>query len=68
VVEKDGTFIRGDWEELIKLEVKVVKLSLQDKFVLEFRKVVSFCTKATDRWIAAERGGGENVVISSSKI
>jgi len=39
-----------------KLEVKVVKLSLQDKFVLEFAaKLPRFRTNAADRWAAAEK-------------
>ena len=38
------------------LEVNVVELSLQDKLVLEFRKVLHFCTKAADRQDAWKNG------------
>ena len=39
-----------------KLDVKVVKLSVHDKFALEFWKGACFCIKATDRRAAAENG------------
>jgi len=38
-----------------KLDVKVVKLSVHDKFALEFWKGACFCIKATDRRAAAEK-------------
>jgi len=37
-----GTFSGVAWRNCSKLEVNVVKLSLQDRFVLEFKKVVPF--------------------------
>ena len=37
-----------------KLEVNVVKVSFQDKFVLEFCKAATFLHKAAVRWATAE--------------
>ena len=42
VVKRDGTFRRGGWEELTKLMVNVVKLSLHYKFVAKFRKFAPY--------------------------
>ena len=40
----------------IKLEVNVVKLSLQTSLFYRFEKLPSFCTKATDRWATSKNG------------
>jgi len=52
----DGTFLRGGWAQLYQNGGEVVVLSLQDKSVLEYRKVAPFLQKGRRHTAAAENG------------